>query len=137
MIIDGKLALVTGSSKRIGRAIAVELGRRGARVAVHYRSSGSEAAAQETLRLVREAGGDGAEFEAELTRVDHLDKMFNKLQAAFGGLHVLVNNASVFSPASADETTEMCWDEQMNSNAKAPFFVAQRAAKLMNEGKII
>ncbi len=137
MDINGKLALVTGSSKRIGRATAIELGRRGARVAVHHRSAASERDAEETLRLVRQAGGDGAVFQAELTDLDQLDEMFDDVRAQFGGLHILINNASVFSPASAYETTEAHWHEQIDSNAKAPFFVAQRAARLMKEGKIV
>ena len=137
MDIADKLALVTGSAKRIGRAIALELGRRGARVAIHHRSATSEADAQETLRLIRQAGGDGAVFQAELTDLAQLDEMFEDLSSEFGGLHILVNNASVFSAAGAGETTEAHWDEQMDSNAKAPFFVAQRAARLMDDGKIV
>ncbi len=137
MNINGKLALVTGSSKRIGRAIAVELARRGARVAIHHRSRETEADAVETLNLVREAGGTGELFQAELTDMGQLEELFEGLNRTFGGLHILVNNASVFAPAVADQTTEAVWDEQMNSNAKAPFFVAQRAARLMQEGKIV
>jgi len=137
MDINGKLALVTGSSKRIGREIAIDLARRGARVAVHHRSAESEADAIETLWHVKRAGGDGGVFRAELRDLKEIDEMFEDIKAAFGGLHILVNNASVFSPAKADETTEEHWDEQLDSNAKAPFFVAQRAARLMREGKII
>src|ERR1051325_2268115 len=122
MNINGKVAFVTGSSKRIGRAIAIELGRRGARVGIHHRSSDSEADALETLRLVRSSGGEGEVFQAELTDLGQLDELFEDLRAAFGGLQILVNNASVFTPSSADDTTEAIWDEQMDSNAKAPFF---------------
>jgi NAD(P)-dependent dehydrogenase (short-subunit alcohol dehydrogenase family) len=137
MDIRGKFVLVTGSSKRLGRAIALEFGRRAARVAVHHRSSDSEADARETLRLIRAAGGDGDVFRAELRDLRQVDDMFSAIQATFHQLDVLVNSASVFSPSSPDETTEEHWDEQMNSNAKAPFFVAQRAARLMTKGKII
>jgi NAD(P)-dependent dehydrogenase (short-subunit alcohol dehydrogenase family) len=135
--IRGKSALVTGSSKRLGRAIALELGRRGARVAIHHRSFSSEADAAETLRLVRQAGGDGDVFRAELRDLAEVEVMFAAIQDRLGGLDVLINSASVFSPGTADETTELHWDEQMDSNAKAPFFVAQRAARIMTEGKII
>src|SRR5690349_14922228 len=134
MDIEGKLALITGSAKRVGRATAIELARRGARVAIHHRSASSEAEAQETLRLVRQAGGDGAVFQAELTDLAQVDELFQDLASEFGGLDVLVNNASVFSAASPAETTEGHWDEQMDSNAKAPFFVAQRAARMMKSG---
>jgi NAD(P)-dependent dehydrogenase (short-subunit alcohol dehydrogenase family) len=138
MNINAKVALITGSAKRIGRATAVELGRRGARIAIHYRSKEDEA--RETLRLVRDAGSDGAIFRAELTDHSHLGRMFEELSKTFGRLDILVNNASVFSPADAAQTTPEQWDEQMNTNAKAPFFLAQHSAKLMlaaGAGKIV
>jgi NAD(P)-dependent dehydrogenase (short-subunit alcohol dehydrogenase family) len=137
MQIQGTTALITGASKRLGRAIAMELGRRGGQLAIHHRSKDSEPDALETLRLVRSAGGDGAVFHAELRDQHQLDDMFDGIRARFGTLQILVNSASVFSPATADETTEAHWDEQIDSNAKAPFFVAQRAARLMKQGKII
>lgn len=137
MDIQGKTALVTGSSRRLGQAIAIELGRRGARLAIHHRASDSEDEALESLRLVREAGGDGGVFQAELRDPQQLDAMFATIQTKFGRLDILVNSASVFSAATVDETTESHWDEQLDSNAKAPFFVAQRAARLMKEGKIV
>ena len=132
MNIDGKVALITGSAKRIGREIALELQRRGARIAVHYRSD--EAGAR------RVAGATGAVFQAELTDDRADEKMFHGIDAFFGRLDILVNSASVFSPATADAATPEHWDAQMDTNAKAPFFVAQHAARLMlrNEsGKII
>ncbi len=132
MNIDGKVALITGSAKRIGREIALELERRGARIAVHYRSGEAEA------RNV--AGATGAVFQAELTDDQAVEKMFHGIDAFFGRLDILVNSASVFSPASVDEATPEHWDAQMDTNARAPFFVAQHAARLMlqNEsGKII
>jgi NAD(P)-dependent dehydrogenase (short-subunit alcohol dehydrogenase family) len=137
MNISGKVALVTGSSRRIGRAIAIELGRRGAAVGIHHRSADSRPAAEETLELVRQAGGDGRVFQAELTDLRQVQSMLDALMSAFARLDILVNNASVFSPAGADETTEALWDEQLDSNAKAPFFLSQQAARLMQKGKII
>src|SRR5579871_4413763 len=106
MEIKGTIALITGASQRLGRAIAVELGRRGGRIAIHHRSTDSESDARETLRLVHRAGGDGAVFPAELRDQKQLDNMFEAIRARFGVLHILVNSASVFSPASADETSE-------------------------------
>jgi NAD(P)-dependent dehydrogenase (short-subunit alcohol dehydrogenase family) len=116
----------------------VELGARGARVAVHYRTS--DAAAQDALHAIREAGGDGALFRAELTEQGAVAQMIQDIKRVLGGLDILVNSASVFSPAAAGETSPELWDEQMNINAKAPFFVAQHAAALMQErghGKIV
>jgi NAD(P)-dependent dehydrogenase (short-subunit alcohol dehydrogenase family) len=132
MDINGRVALITGSAKRIGREIALELARAGARIAVHYRSG------EEDAREV--AGTAGAVFQAELTDTAAVDRMFRGIESVFGGLDILVNSASIFNAASADDATPEHWDAQMNTNAKAPFFIAQRAARLMRRngaGKII
>jgi pteridine reductase len=132
MDISGKVALITGSAKRVGREIAFELARRGALIAVHYRSSASEA---------KQVTSDtGAIFQAELTNQNDVKRMFAQLEQKFGRLDILVNSASVFSPATADNATPEHWDEQMDTNAKAPFFLAQHAARLMRRngaGKIV
>src|SRR5207302_1687530 len=117
MDINGKVALITGSAKRVGREIALELARRGAQIAVHYRSSAAEAK--------EVAGGRGAVFQADLTDNRAIEKMFRDIETKFGGLDILVNSASVFAAATADEATPEHWDEQMDTNAKAPFFLAQ------------
>ncbi|PYR87371.1 MAG: hypothetical protein DMG19_10800 [Acidobacteria bacterium] len=132
MNIRGKVALITGSAKRIGREIALEFARRGARIAVHYRSGEAEAK--------QVAGRDGAAFHADLRDGAAVENMFLGIEATFGGLDILINSASVFSPATADDATPAHWDLQMDINAKAPFFLAQRAARLMRArgaGKII
>ena len=118
--------------------MALELGRRGARVAIHYRSAKREA--EEVLKLIRESGSDGAAFRAELTDTAAVEEMFRDLQSTFGGLDILINSASIFSPSTAGEATPDEWDAQMNTNAKAPFLVAQQAARLMlrrGQGKIV
>src|SRR5215475_14998074 len=101
MNIAGKVALITGSAKRIGREIVLELQRCGARIAVHYRSDEAEA------RKV--AGATGAVFQAELTDDQAVEKMFHGIDALFGRLDILVNSASVFSPTTADEATPEAW----------------------------
>ncbi len=138
MDISGKVALITGSSKRIGRETAIELARRGAHVAIHYRSD--EAGAKETQRLARENGVQAEVFRAELTDAAAVAALFVDLEKRLGGLDILVNNASVFGHAVFGESTPELWDAQMNSNARAPFFLAQHAATLMNRrghGKIV
>jgi len=132
MDINGKVALITGSAKRIGREIALELGRRGAQIAIHYRSSEAEA-----KRLARR---EDAVFQADLRDAAAIEKMFRGIEDKFGGLDILVNSASVFSSATADDATPEHWDLQMDTNARAPFFLAQCAARLMrarSAGKII
>src|SRR6266850_8305802 len=83
MDINGKVALITGAAKRVGKEIAFELARRGARLAVHYRSGESEAK--------QVAGNNGAIFQAELTNQDDIKRMFVQLVEKFGRLDILVN----------------------------------------------
>jgi NAD(P)-dependent dehydrogenase (short-subunit alcohol dehydrogenase family) len=138
MDIRGKVALITGSSKRIGRETAIELARRGAHVAIHYRSD--EAGALETQRLARESGAKAEVFHAELTDAGDVERLFVDLEKQFGGLDILVNSASAFDPGTLEESTPDLWNRQVDSNAKAPFFVAQRAAVLLQRrghGKIV
>src|SRR5579884_976042 len=86
MNIDGKVTLITGSAKRVGKEIALELGRRGARIAVHYRSGEAEA------RSV--AGKNGAAFQADLRDTTAVEKMFHEIAERFGCLDILINSAS-------------------------------------------
>jgi NAD(P)-dependent dehydrogenase (short-subunit alcohol dehydrogenase family) len=102
--------LVTGSAKRIGREIALEFARRGARLAVHYRSSVDEA---------KEVAGDrGAVFQADLADTESIESLFAGVERTFGRLDILVNSASVFSPSTADEATPEHWDAQMNTECE-------------------
>ena len=134
MNISGKVALITGSAKRIGRFTAIELARRGARVAIHYRNSVEEA--HETLRQIQANGGSGALFQADLLDLHAIQNMYRGLERQLGGLDILVNSASTFHTSTAGETSGELWDEQLNSNARAPFFVAQAAAQMMMRGGV-
>lgn len=138
MDIRGKTALVTGSARRIGRATALELARLGARVAVHYRSSEDEA--RDTEARIGSLGGEAALFRADLIEPEAPGRLIDAVLDRFGALDILVNNASVFSPGSLEDTTLRLWDAQMDANARAPFFVAQAASRAMLQqeaGKII
>jgi NAD(P)-dependent dehydrogenase (short-subunit alcohol dehydrogenase family) len=138
MNISGKVALITGSSKRVGRETAVELARRGARIAIHYRSD--ESGARETLRQIEEAGSSGELFHAELTDEAAVEHLFADLETKMKALDILVNNASVFDAGTFEQSTPDLWKRQMDSNAMAPFFIAQRASRLMlrqPQGKIV
>ncbi len=138
MQISDSIALVTGSARRIGRAIAVELARRGARIAVHYRSSEEEAA--QTLEMVRALGADGAMFQADLADDASRDRLIEAIRSQFETVHILVNNASEFAPGKLEDSTPEMWDRQMDTNARAPFFLARSCAAMMREsgrGKIL
>lgn len=132
MDLKGKRVLVTGASRRIGRATAIECGRRGARVGVHYRGRDTEA--QTTAGLVEKAGGEAVTFGAELTEAGDVERLFVDIRSAFAGLDVLINNASVFVPDKIDDLTIEGWDRHLDTNARAPVLLAQAAARLMTPG---
>ena len=91
MTLSGKCALITGSSRGIGRGIALKLAASGANVAIHYYQN--EAAANDTLGQVRQRGSDGLVLQADVTRPEQITAMFRKVQAEFGKLDIFVSNA--------------------------------------------
>jgi pteridine reductase len=138
MNLQGQVALVTGAGRRIGRAIALRLAADGARMVLHYRSSQpeAEAVAEEIVR----AGGEAVCLQAELTRVAEIDRLFEQVEKRFGRLDILVNNAAIFSSTPVGQTQEAQWDAILDTNLKAQFFAAQRAAPLLTQsgrGRII
>jgi pteridine reductase len=127
--------LVTGAGRRLGRAIAVALGSRGMRVAVHYH--GAEQGAHETAGQVREAGGEAFTLRADLREVGAPKRMVTEAVERLGTLDVLVNSAAVMIRTPLEDVTEAVWDEIFALNLRAPFFCAQAAAARMNEGGVI
>lgn len=120
---------MTGASKRIGRAIAHALGRRGARLAIHYGSSADQAEA--TAEAFREEGIEASTVQADLGQPADIDRLFEEISTRFGGLDVLVNSAASFASAPFDEIDAEAWDRVMAVNLRAPFLCTQRAARLM------
>ncbi len=138
MELKGKVALVTGSAKRIGRAIALAMAQRGATVAIHYRTSKNEADA-----LAQELSANGVRaqaFYADLEKVQEIETMVQEVLRAFGRIDVLVNCASVFYRKPLEEVTEDDWDRNLDTNLKAPFFLSKFAGLAMRRqgaGKIV
>ena len=91
MALQGKHALITGSSRGIGRGIALKLAEDGVKVAIHYYQN--EAAAKETLAQVRKRGSDGVLVQADVTRPEQITRMFRKVKTEFGKLDIFVSNA--------------------------------------------
>ncbi|RME48659.1 MAG: enoyl-[acyl-carrier-protein] reductase FabL [Chloroflexi bacterium] len=138
MSFEGKVALVTGSSRGIGRAIAVELARRGADVVVNYLRKAS--GAEETVAAIEALGRRALAVRADLREIDQIDAMFEETQRVFGGLDILVNNAASGYNRPAMEQRVKGWDWTMNINARAVLFASQNAARLMEPrggGKIV
>lgn len=132
--LEGKIVLVTGAAKRIGRGIALRLAREGARVAIHY--NGSEA---EARRTAEECGGAPL-FRSNLESVPEIIRMFADVEERLGRLDGLVNNAARFTRFDPLDITEKDWDFIHSVNLKAVFFCCQQGARLMKKtggGRIV
>jgi pteridine reductase len=138
MELKGKVALVTGAARRVGRTIAIRLAGRGATAAVHYNRSRAEA--DGAVSEIERAGARARAFGANLESVPEIERMVNEVLAAFGRIDVLVNCASVFYRKPLDELTERDWDLNLDVNLKAPFFLSRYAGAAMRRqgaGKIV
>lgn len=124
--LQGRVALVTGAGKRLGRAVALRLAAEGSDVAVHYGKSESEA--QEVVREIEKMGRRAAAFSADLRDVKAVRESVGKVAARFGGLDILINSAANFLETRFSRTTEENWDASLDTNLKAPFFCTQAAA---------
>ena len=124
--LEGQVALVTGAGKRLGRAVALRLAAEGADVAVHYGKSAAEA--REVVAEIEKRGRRGAAFSAELTNVAAIQKLVADAAAHFGRLDILINAAANFLQTKFGVTSEASWDASLDTNLKAPFFLAQAAA---------
>lgn len=131
--LTGKVALVTGAGKRLGRAVALRLAEEGADVAVHYHQSAKDAA--EVVGKIEEMGQKAVAICADLGSVDQIRQMFLDAGNELGRLDLLVNSAANFLPGTVISTTEEVWDASLDTNVKAPFFCAQAAAAMLRRSK--
>jgi NAD(P)-dependent dehydrogenase (short-subunit alcohol dehydrogenase family) len=132
--MNGQVILVTGAAKRIGRGIALRLAREGARVAIHYSTSETEA------RATAAECGNAPIFRADLEKVSEIERLFADVQQHFGKLDGLVNNAARFTLRDPLKITEADWDFVHSVNLKATFFCCQQAARMMlpaGKGRIV
>lgn len=125
--------MVTGAGHRVGRAIAVALGGRGMRVAVHYNATAD--GARETAKHVEAAGGQASLFSSDLTKAESAAELIADVTAKMGGLDVLVNSAAVMLRTPFGEVTPKQWHDVMSLNLKAPFFLAQAAAPHLKKAR--
>ncbi|MFJ2046723.1 SDR family oxidoreductase [Paenibacillus taichungensis] len=136
--LKGKMALVTGASRGIGRSIALRLAQEGAYVAVHYGNRQDDASA--VVRQIEQDGGSACVIGADLRTMDGIHHLFAELdetirsQTGARGFDILVNNAGIGQIVGIEETTEASYEEVMNLNVKAPLFVTQQALSRINDG---
>ena len=131
--LSGRVALVTGAGRRVGRAIAVALGGQGMRVAVHYNESVD--GARDTAQLIEEAGGMASLVRADLRDVTACDQLIDAISLEHGEIHTLVNSAAVMQRTPIGEVTTKDWDDMFALNVRAPFFLTQHAAQMLKVAK--
>jgi 3-oxoacyl-[acyl-carrier protein] reductase len=143
-MLAGKTALVTGASRGIGRAIALKLAQAGANVVVNY--AGSEAAASETVALIKEMGRDAVMIRANVSNTEEVNEMFKSALDHFGAIDILVNNAGITRDNLLMRMKEEEWDDVIATNLKGVFnclkaatrpMMKQRAGKIINITSVV
>ena len=134
LTLKGRVALVTGAAKRLGRHVALHLAGEGADIAVHYGKSETEA--RTLVEEIERQGRRAAAFSADLTNVEAIPCLIEQVAGHFGRLDILINSAANFLRVKFGETTQESWDTSLDTNLRAPFFCAQAAAPyLAKSGK--
>ncbi len=128
-------ALVTGAAKRIGREIALCLAQKGYDIAIHYNHSSKEA--QTLSQQIQSLGRNSRMYPADLTRDEEIVSLLPRLKADDLSLELLVNNASIFEPATIKETDLELFDRHWAANFKAPYFLSRDFARLYQKGQMI
>ncbi|MEM8792220.1 MAG: SDR family oxidoreductase [Pseudomonadota bacterium] len=136
--LEGKVAIITGSARNMGRAFAAALSARGADVVVHHHADSSAADAEETARLVRQNGGRALITKGDLSNASVVEAMFSGARDTFGRIDIVINNAGIVLKKPFAEITEAEFDTAFGINAKAAFLTMQQAARhIEDNGRII
>ncbi|KAL2871744.1 putative hydroxysteroid dehydrogenase [Aspergillus lucknowensis] len=130
--LDGKVALVTGSGRGIGAAIAIHLGRLGAKVVVNYANSAEHA--EKVVAQIKSFNSDAIALKADVRDVSQTVKLFDDAVAHFGRLDIAVSNSGVVSFGHLKEVTEEEFDRVFSLNTRGQFFVAREAYRVLEEG---
>lgn len=142
--LEGKVAVVTGASRGIGRAIAVKLAEEGAKVVVNY--SGSQAKAEEVVEMIQANGGEAIAVQASVSQTEEVTALMDAAVKTFGSLDILVNNAGITRDNLLMRMKEDEWDDVLNTNLKGVFLctkavtrqmMKQRAGRIINISSIV
>jgi enoyl-[acyl-carrier protein] reductase III len=128
----GKNALITGASRGIGKAIAIQLAKEGAHVILNYRRSKTEC--EETLKEIQDLGGQASIIRADVGHEEKTNRMFEEIKETFGTLDILIANASFGIPGNILDANNKYWDVTFNATARSIFHCSLKASELMNTG---
>ncbi|HHY26679.1 MAG TPA: 3-oxoacyl-[acyl-carrier-protein] reductase [Desulfitobacterium dehalogenans] len=129
MLLDNSVVIVTGGSRGIGRAIALELARAGAKVVVNYAGHGEKA--EETLRLIQELGGEGVAVQADVSKGEDVERLIQTTLKTYGKIDILVNNAGITRDTLLLRMKETDWDAVLDTNLKGVFLCTKAVSKSM------
>lgn len=129
MLLNDSVALVTGAGRGIGRAIALELARSGAKVVVNY--AGRADKAEETVQLIQEAGGEGIAVQADVSLSEDVDRLIQTTLNTYGKIDILVNNAGITRDTLLLRMKEADWDAVLDTNLKGVFLCTKAVSKGM------
>ncbi|MDF2568943.1 MAG: fabG 3 [Sporomusa sp.] len=138
MHLDGHVAIVTGASRGIGRAVAIALANVGAKVVINY--AGNAEAAEEVRKAITDKGGDAITIQADVANAEAVETLVKKTIEAYGKIDVLVNNAGITRDSLLMRMKDEDWDAVMNTNLKGVFYCTKAVSKFMmkqRSGKII
>ena len=135
--LKNKVVLIAGGAKNLGGLLSKSMASKGAKVVIHYNSDKTKADAQKTLEAIQQSGGTAILFQADLTKIDNITKLFAKAKETFGQIDIAINTVGMVLKKPFSETTEQDYDTMMDVNAKQAYFFLQEAGKHLNEnGKI-
>lgn len=135
MSLNGKVAMVTGASRGIGRQVAIQLAKAGAKVVVNYSSSREKA--DEVVKTIEQFGGQAAAIRADVSKVAEVEALFSETLERFGRVDILINNAGVMANVTISDVTEEIFDRHFALNVKGTYFACQQAMKHMAPGGTI
>ncbi|MBI5546834.1 MAG: SDR family oxidoreductase [Deltaproteobacteria bacterium] len=127
-MLEGRVAVVTGAGVRLGRAIALGLGARGAKVVLHWATS--REGAEEAAGQLRAAGGEAVTVQADLSQADQVPRVFEKAES-LGGCDLLVNSAAIFERKAIEEIDDLAWRRMLDVNLSGPFYCCRAAVASM------
>lgn len=130
--LTGRVALVTGSAHRVGKAIALELAARGVDILVHYNSA-DDSVVRDTVQDIKSLGADANAVQADISTQAGVSRLFEALIGHYGKLDILVNSASIFEKRTLLEVTLEEWQRTMDVNLTAPFLCTQAAVEIMRQ----
>ena len=135
MRLSGKVAIVTGASRGIGRQIAIQLAQSGIKVIVNY--SSNPVKANEVVKIIEKLGGEAIAVQGDVSKVNEVESLFSVAIEQFGRIDILVNNAGKMECMAITDVTEEMFDRHFNVNVKGTYFACQQAMKHMEKGGTI